>query len=186
MANETFETDIQSKSAACEALSSLNMSHLYRAATRVLQNAQDSEDALQDAMLSAFVHFDQFQGRSQLSTWVHSIVSNAARQQLRRRRVMTPIADDTVDNEVEATHSDCEVLTDSHRNPEEEYVLREESEIFSERLKGLPPDYRSVVQACIVEGLMRKEAAQKLGISIATVKTRLHRARVLLIKQTWK
>src|SRR5438128_10266021 len=57
----------------------------YRSAYRFLGNAADAEDAVQDALLSAYKHLDQFRGQSQMSTWLTAIVSNCARMQLRRR-----------------------------------------------------------------------------------------------------
>jgi RNA polymerase sigma factor (sigma-70 family) len=58
---------------------------LYRTAFRLLGNAADAEDAVQDALVSAYTHLDQFRGQSRMSTWLTSIVLNSARMQLRRR-----------------------------------------------------------------------------------------------------
>src|SRR3989442_6663888 len=58
---------------------------LYRTALRQLRNPEDAEDAVQDALLSAFKHIAQFEGRSQISTWLTRIVLNSAGIQLRRR-----------------------------------------------------------------------------------------------------
>src|ERR1700730_6826092 len=58
---------------------------LLRTAYRYLGNAADAEDAVQDALLSAYKHLDQFRGQAQMSTWLVAIVSNCARMQLRRR-----------------------------------------------------------------------------------------------------
>ena len=58
---------------------------LHRTAYRYLGNAADAEDAVQDALLSAYKHLDQFRGQAQMSTWLVAIVSNCARMQLRRR-----------------------------------------------------------------------------------------------------
>src|ERR1700741_2070753 len=57
----------------------------YRSAYRQLGNAADAEDAVQDAMLAAYLHLDQFKGQAQMSTWLTAIVTNCARMQLRRR-----------------------------------------------------------------------------------------------------
>src|SRR5467141_1093905 len=61
----------------------------YKRAFRFLGNATDAEDAVQDALLSAYKHLGQFRGQAQLSTWLTTIVTNAARMQLRRRAVAT-------------------------------------------------------------------------------------------------
>ena len=58
---------------------------LYRRAYRILGNAADAEDAVQDALLAAYTHLDQFRGQAQLSTWLTTILLNCARMQLRRR-----------------------------------------------------------------------------------------------------
>src|ERR1700758_2185217 len=58
---------------------------LYRGAHRILCNAADAEDAVQDALLAAYTHLDQFRGRSKMSTWVTAIVHNSAKMELRRR-----------------------------------------------------------------------------------------------------
>ena len=60
-------------------------SALYRIALRQLGNHEDAEDAVQDALVSAFCHLAQFEGRSQMSTWLVRIVINAARMSLRKR-----------------------------------------------------------------------------------------------------
>src|SRR3989454_3192702 len=57
----------------------------YRSAYRFLGNPADAEDAVQEALFSAYKHLDQFRGQSQMSTWLTAIVSNCARMQLRRR-----------------------------------------------------------------------------------------------------
>jgi DNA-directed RNA polymerase specialized sigma24 family protein len=57
----------------------------YRTAYRQLNNAADAEDAVQDALLSAYKHLDQFKGQAQMSTWLTTIIMNCARMQLRRR-----------------------------------------------------------------------------------------------------
>src|SRR5438445_8869768 len=87
----------------------------YRSAYRFLGNAADAEDAVQDALLSAYKHLDQFRGQSQMSTWLTAIVSNCARMQLRRRP------------------SQIHVSLDERIGEEQEYSL-------SERLAGRGPD----------------------------------------------
>ena len=57
----------------------------YRRAYRLLGNTADAEDAVQDALLAAYKHLHQFRGQSQMSTWLHTIVANCARMQLRKR-----------------------------------------------------------------------------------------------------
>ena len=64
---------------------SLRLPSFYRCALRVLGNAADAEDAVQEALLSAYRHIDQFKGQSQMTTWLTTIVRNSALMQLRKR-----------------------------------------------------------------------------------------------------
>src|SRR5258707_192525 len=71
---------------AWEQILSSGFPMFYRQAYRLLGNAADAEDAVQDALLAAYTHLDQFKGQSQMSSWLTSILLNCARMQLRRRR----------------------------------------------------------------------------------------------------
>src|SRR5580704_4608334 len=64
---------------------SLRLPSFYRCALRVLGNAADAEDAVQEALLAAYRHIDQFRGQSQMTTWLTTIVRNCALMQLRKR-----------------------------------------------------------------------------------------------------
>src|ERR1700674_357633 len=83
---------IQGDGQALESLLSRYSPVLYRTALRQLHNPEDAEDAVQDALLSALKHIPQFEGRSQISTWLTRIVINSARMQLRRRSRETNIS----------------------------------------------------------------------------------------------
>src|ERR1700684_2087285 len=88
----------------------------YKKAFRFLGNVPDAEDAVQDALLSAYKHLGQFRGQAQLSTWLTTIVTNAARMQLRRRRG-SYLSLDEEQGEDGLTFS--EQLPDSRPSPEE-------------------------------------------------------------------
>ena len=79
---------------------------LYRRAFRLLHNAADAEDAVQDALLAAYTHMEQFRGRSQMSTWLSAIVHNCARMQLRKRARRVHLA--LVEQNVKPTNSPCQ------------------------------------------------------------------------------
>src|ERR1700716_2961172 len=93
---------------------------LYRTAYRYLGNAADAEDAVQDALLSAYKHLDQFRGQAQISTWLVAIVSNCARMQLRRRprQIHVSLNEQFGDEE---GYTVSERLVDGAPSPEEEY-----------------------------------------------------------------
>src|ERR1700693_6142568 len=89
-----------------------------RNAYRFLNNEADAEDAVQDALLSAYKHIDQFRGEAQMSTWLTAIVSNSARLQLRKRQRQIQVSlDEPIGEEQELTLSDS--LTDGRPNPED-------------------------------------------------------------------
>src|SRR5712664_993982 len=97
---------------------------LHRTAYRYLGNAADAEDAVQDALLSAYRHLDQFRGQAQMSTWLVAIVSNCARMQLRRRpRQMHVSLDEQLGDEQGYSVSDK--LADCGPSPEEQYRMAE-------------------------------------------------------------
>src|ERR1700722_14370627 len=102
-----------------EAILSSGLPTLRRKAYRLLGNAADAEDAVQDALLAAYTHLDQFKGQSQLGTWLMSILVNCARLQLRRRPRYAHVALDEPIGESQ-TLSLSEQLPDQRPNPEDE------------------------------------------------------------------
>jgi RNA polymerase sigma-70 factor, ECF subfamily len=152
---------------------------LYRCAYRLLGNAADAEDAVQDALLAAYKHLDQFQGRSQMSTWLTTIVHNSARMQLRTRLQHTLISlDESLGEDRECSLSDY--LADGGPNPEEECRQSELSKRLRHLATQLSPALRKTFQLRDVEGLSIRETAQILGVPYGTVKARLARARKTL------
>lgn len=157
------------------------MPQLLRTARRLLRNPQDSEDALQDALLSAFRNLAQFNGRAKFSTWMHRIVTNAALMKLRGGNVFTTGCLD----EADIIHGELRpniVPADPRLNPEEEYAQKELYSKLLETLEELPVSYRSVIHLYYAEELNVREAADKLGKPLGTVKAYIHRARRRMAK----
>jgi RNA polymerase sigma-70 factor (ECF subfamily) len=149
----------------------------YKRAFRFLGNVTDAEDAVQDALLSAYKHLGQFRGQAQLSTWLTTIVTNAARMQLRRRRG-SYLSLDEEQGEDGLTFS--ERLADSKPSPEEVCSTAEARERLVEGVKQLSPRLRKAFQLRDIDGLTTKEAALVLGVPRGTVKAQLARARAKL------
>jgi RNA polymerase sigma-70 factor (ECF subfamily) len=170
------------RAAAVDKMFASCMPGLRRTAERLLRNREDSEDVLQDALLSGFQKFHQFERRSKFSTWMHTILRNSARNMWRRRRCQ-PINSSFrfEESEEEELHSEDEVA-DGALNPEEKYRQKESSRIVAELLANLPPKYREVVWLCKIQELNVTDAAQRIGIQIGTVKARMHRARRMMAK----
>lgn len=159
-----------------------HMPQLYHAALRVLRHPQDSEDAVQEGLLAAFRHLSQFQGRAKFSTWLHRIVVNAAFMKLRHRRREINIA--SFDEEFENGDLSFErLIPDKKQNPEEEYSDIERSRMLAEGVRKVPQRYRAILQMCDIDGLMEKEAAQRLGTLVSVVKSRRYRGRRMLSRR---
>jgi len=151
----------------------------YRAAYRHLGNAADAEDAVQDALLSAYKHLDQFRGQSQMSTWLTAIVTNSARMRLRRRPRHAALSlDERIGEEQE--YSLSEMLAGSGPSPEDECRESELRGCVVKLAAQLSPPLRKTFQLRDLDGLTTNETAQILGVPDGTVKARLARARTKL------
>jgi RNA polymerase sigma-70 factor (ECF subfamily) len=151
---------------------------LYRRAFRFLGNVPDAEDAVQDALLSAYRHLGQFRGQAQLSTWLMTIVTNAALMQLRRRHSGYFSLDQ---EQGEDGLSFSERLSDSKPNPEEVCSTVEARHRLVEGIQRLSPKLRKTLQLRDIDGLTTKEVAHALRVPQGTVKARLARARAKLV-----
>jgi len=149
---------------------------LYRGAYRLLGNAADAEDAVQDALLAAYTHLDQFRGHSKMSTWLVAIVHNAARMQLRRRLRHIHVPLDEPIGEVEE-FSALQRLADRRPSPEDDYRSTELSRRLTHFQSQLTPTLRNTFQLRDIDGLSIREVARILGVPLGTVKARSARAR---------
>jgi len=118
--------------------------HFQRVAMRWLRNPEDAEDAVQDAMLSAFKHIAHFEGRAKISSWLMAILINAVRMQLRRRprHTLLPLDQPTQGGQ----HTISDLIADERPTPEE---ILEECELRQLVIKltgSLPPSQRMAMQ----------------------------------------
>ncbi len=149
---------------------------LQRSAYRLLGNAAEAEDAVQDALLSACKHLDQFRGESQISTWLTAIVFNSARMRLRRRRRQVLVSLDERTGE-DQQYSIADRLPSRGPNPEEEFRNYELTGHLQQSITRLSPTLLRTYQLCDMDGLSTREIGEMLGIPSGTVKARLARAR---------
>jgi len=166
---QSFEGDLERYSAM-----------LYRTALRRVRNPADAEDAVQDAWLSACKHIDQFEGRARFSTWLTTIVVNAAGSQLRRKSRRSMVSLDQQCDEREVNLADQ--LMQDGPGPEDIYKDRELHDILHGCLKKLSPMLQEAVQVVDLDGQYIREAASTLNIRIPTLKSRLSRGRARLPK----
>lgn len=168
-------------SAQMMAVLSHRLPYLHRYAYRLLGNEADAEDALQDALLAAFEHLNQFRGDAQLSTWLTTIVINCARMQLRKRsRYIHVSLDLRIGEEREYPLSDT--LVDHRSNPEDEYHKAWADARLVESAARLSPTLRRTFHLRYVDHLSVCETARVLGVPIGTVKAQTARARAKVLK----
>lgn len=153
---------------------------LYCQALRILARPQDAEDVVQEAMLAAFRHLDQFQGRADFLTWATRIVINAALRHIRQARRKPTVPWDHVRNEFESG-SFSKYSKDPQPTPEEHLLGLECQEMLEDALHKLPLATRRAIQLCKLGDCSLKEAASTLELPVSTLKVRLHRGRRALM-----
>jgi RNA polymerase sigma-70 factor (ECF subfamily) len=151
---------------------------VYAAALAILRNETDAEDVAQEAVLKAFANIRQFRAEARFSTWLIQITVNEALMRRRReRRVGMEGIDDR--HEEEAGYAPRE-FADWREIPSEALERKEVRQKLAEALATLDRKYREVFVLRDMEQLNIQETAEALGISVASVKTRLLRARLML------
>lgn len=154
---------------------------LYRRAYRLLGNKADAEDAVQDALLAAYKHLNQFRGDARMSTWLNAIVANCARMQLRKRPHHTHVSlDSRIGEEQEYSLSD--ILVDDRPNPEDECHESWLNARLIDLVASLSPTLGRTFRLRYVDHLSVLETARVLGVPIGTVKAQTARARARLLK----
>lgn len=151
---------------------------VYAAALAILRNDADAEDVAQEAVLKALANIRQFRAEARFSTWLIQITVNEALMRRRRQRTRAVESiDEHRDEEGEYRPRD---FADWREIPSEALERKEVRQKLAEALGSLDRKYREVFMLRDMEQLNIQETADALGISIASVKTRLLRARLML------
>ena len=167
-----------------EKIVSHRLPHFRRTAMRWLRNPEDAEDAVQDAMLSAYKHIGAFSGRAQLSTWLTAIVINSVRMQMRRRPRCQVLS---LDHGPEDGKSRiAEFLADPRPTPEQTLERSELRDLVARLTRGLPDSQRAALRLHLRSGLSIREAAETLGVPEGTLKAQLARGRAALTRRFHK
>ena len=146
---------------------------VFNVVNRILGNQADSEDAVQEAFISAYRNFHKFRGESSVSTWLYRIAVNAALMKLRKDR--------RKDFLTQTGYDDTQLVSWTE-GPESAALNSELRNHLEAGLLLLPPQLRTVVVLRDVQGLSNEEAAEILETSVSSLKSKLHRGRVLLRK----
>ena len=147
-------------------------SKVYRLALRMVRNPEDAEDVLQDSFLRAYRGIKSFQGNSTFSTWIYRIAANSALMRLRKKQLPTVSIEDADEREAPIN------VADFRPGPVEQLLTQETREAMERAIESLPPEFRQVFILRDIEELSNAEVAEVLDLSVAAVKSRLHRARL--------
>lgn len=151
---------------------------LYRAALAITHNPADAEDVVQETLLRAYEHLEQYRGEARFASWLTQIALNTARMKLRKEHASQwESLDEPVETEDGVVPRE---VAEWRENPEEQLSRQEREEVLHQALQGLPRGYREVIVLRDMQLLSTQETAEALGLSLANVKTRLSRARLQL------
>src|SRR5436189_7420 len=157
---------------------------VYRLAMRITGVKEDAEEAAQDALWTAARKIDMFRGESAFGSWIYRIAANAAYQKLRtRRRTANEVALDDVLPSFDSDGRHFELMDDWSNRVDEQALQGELRQALTAAIDALPVDYRTALALHDVEGVSNPDIAETLGISLAAVKSRVHRSRLFVRKR---
>ncbi len=154
---------------------------VFRLALRITHNAHMADEVLQDVFVTLVEKLDSFREESTFSTWLYRVATNASLLQIRHKKKdgknislenYFPYDENGMLSEI--------LLRDWSSSPDEIFTGKEGIEVIERAIDGLPEKYRIVFHLRDIEGLSNEEVGDVLGLSIAAVKSRIHRARLFL------
>ncbi len=154
---------------------------LFHLAMRFVRDENDAREILQDVFVTAWRKLPGFEGRAQISSWLHRVTANASLMFLRARS-RRPTFNGALpgDLEAEIANSNHDAGLAGPTQPDEHLALGELQQEIRSAVDKLPDMLRLVFQAREIDGHSTFQAARTLGVSEQVIKTRLHRARLAL------
>ncbi len=155
---------------------------VYRLAFGMMKSQSDAEEVVQDTFLNAWKSLDGFRGDAKPATWIYRIAANAALMRLRGKQRKPTLSFEEVPNGASLS-GEVELLgppTAWSREPLEKLLTSELGQIIDAAVDLLPEKYRLVLLLRDVEGLSNEEVASTVGLTVPTVKSRLHRSRMFV------
>jgi RNA polymerase sigma-70 factor, ECF subfamily len=156
-----------------DALARQHKDSVYRQMIRVCGNREDAEDVLIEALLKAYRHLDQLRESAAFRGWLAQIARRVC-WQLKERESLLPLL------QLSTLEEDGREVPGTEAPPDVQLAQRQMKQLLKEAVDALPALYRPVYELCDVEDLRGDEVAERLGISRAAMKSRLHRARDLV------
>lgn len=161
---------------ALETLLERHQAQVYRFGMKMCRDPEDAKDVLQETLLSMARSVRDFRGASSLSTWLYTIARSFCIKK-RRRSKFAPDEERSLDSDVTA---EAQHLADPGRHPDEALVGKQVEMALEQAIAALEPTDREVLLLRDAEGLTAPEVAEVLGLTPQAVKSRLHRARLLV------
>jgi RNA polymerase sigma-70 factor (ECF subfamily) len=146
---------------------------VYRQMLRVCGNREDAEDVLVEALLKAYRHLDQLRASAAFRAWLAQIAKRVC-WQLKEREALLPLL------QLSALEDEGREIPGGEPGPETQLARRQMKQLLDDAIAALPPIYREVYQLRDIEDRPGDEVSERLGISRAAMKSRLHRARELV------
>ena len=170
--------------AAVQELADRYSARIAQLAMRYVKNREDAEEVTQDVLLKVYRKVGSFRGDAALSSWIYRITFNTAMSRLRNGR-LARLAEQERERWLGAEDSarqprEMPQLADWSRMPDEALLRRQMRDAFAVALAELPEIYRAPVMLRDIEGLSTEEASSRLHVKDQTLKSRLHRGRLLL------
>ena len=156
---------------------------IYALCFRITKNKEITEDVVQEIFITLSQKLHTFRAESSFSTWLYRISTNAALMKLRKekRHNIETIAEDVNYNEDNNKFS--YIVEDSSKRPDDYYLSKEAEQEFNNALNKLPETYRLVIHLRDIDGFSYNEIANILETTTQAVKSRIHRARLILRKE---
>ena len=165
---------------AVEALLDRYGGWIYRVARLLLNDPRDVEEVTQDVLLAVVRKAQTFKGEAAFSSWLYRIAVNAAYQRLRAKRARPEVSLEPFLRVFDDEGRYIEPVVDWSGKLNDPAVAEETRAAIERSLSRLPEEYRVVIQLHDVEELPNEEVAATLGLTVAAVKSRVHRARLFL------
>lgn len=165
---------------AFEELLTRHEERVYNLALRITRNQEDAEEVLQDVFTSVYRKIDTFEGKAAFSSWIYRITSNTAFMLLRKRKQRPAVSIEDLpislkNEKMEKTENiNFDALSCCYNSELQDQI--------GKALSKIPKEYGDVFILRDIDGMSNQEVAETLQLSIAAVKSRLHRARVMLRK----
>lgn len=155
--------------------------HAYLMALRRTGNRDEAEDLMQEAYLHAYRSFDKYNREKPFENWFSRILSNLFVDQLRHRRNLKILSLSQQFNNGNDEDDDMMIeIPDQKSNPELAIISEVVDDRLLSALKAMPKDFRNAVLLCDVDEMSYAEVAETTGWPIGTVRSRIHRGRLLL------